>query len=285
MPAYIRPPLKWPGGKFRLLDRIRAALPPGKRLVEPFVGSGVVFLNTDYPEYLLCDDNGDLVNFYRCLLQEKTHFIKAAAVFFSPRNNTPEAYNALRARFNQLPPGTERAALFLYLNRHGYNGLVRYNGKGLFNTPFGRYTAPRFPALMLENLVRKSARCRVRFMACDFRETFGLLRPGDVVYCDPPYVPLSTTARFTAYTRDRFGLEEQRALAACALDAAARGHSVLISNHDTDFSRGIYDKARISRFSVQRSISCKQRQKAPELLALFDRPAPFPFPAEQAQAL
>lgn len=139
----IRPFLKWPGGKFRLIDRIRDYLPKGQQLIEPFLGSAAVFLNTNYDHYLLNDKNWDVISLYRILQKEGHHFIEACRPMFSKKNNTDKRYYFLRKHFNQCQDLQERAALFLYLNRHGYNGLCRYNArKGEFNVPFGRYKKP-----------------------------------------------------------------------------------------------------------------------------------------------
>ncbi|MDR1125847.1 MAG: Dam family site-specific DNA-(adenine-N6)-methyltransferase [Deltaproteobacteria bacterium] len=271
MAKRTRPPLKWAGGKFRLLDRILPALPAGKRLVEPFAGSGAVFLNADYPAFLLCDLNPDLINFYRVLVEDGEGFIKQAQKLFRPEHNTGEAFYELRSRFNASKLTPARAALFLYLNRHAYNGLVRYNRQSEFNTPFGKYAAPYFPRAELAAVLAKSRRARLEFAALDFRGTFAALEPGDVVYCDPPYLPLSSTANFTAYTADGFGPAEQKELARCAEQAAGRGNPVVLSNHATDLAREIYGQAEIDCFAVRRCISRDgaNRAKALELLAVY----------------
>lgn len=271
MSTRMRPPLKWAGGKFRLLDRILPALPSGSRLVEPFVGSGAVFLNADFPAYLLCDLNEDLIFFFRTLTEEGDAFIREARGLFTPATNTAEAYYAFRNRFNSLAPGKERALLFLYLNRHGFNGLVRYNRKGDFNTPFGRYAAPYFPGDELTAVARKARDADVEFIVADFRASFAALREGDVVYCDPPYAPLSATANFTSYTASDFGPEEQRELAECAVRAFRQGRRVVLSNHDTPPIRRLYRGARISSFDVRRTISCdgQKRSCAKEILAVY----------------
>lgn len=271
MNTYIRPPLKWAGGKYRLLDRIISALPSGKRLVEPFVGSGAVFLNADYPSFLLCDLNEDLINFFRWLSAEKYAFIARSKEYFSPDFNCQGKFYELRERFNSIPYGEERAAVFLYLNRHGFNGLVRYNSKGEFNTPFGRYASPYFPHKEMGAVADKATRCELEFVVKDFREIFSSLHPGDVIYCDPPYVTLSDTANFTSYTSSQFSHKDQEDLSECASAASRKGHTVVLSNHDTPFSRGIYRDAACVSFPVQRFISCdgKNRGKAQELLAVF----------------
>lgn len=263
--------MKWAGGKYRILERITAALPTGKRLVEPFLGSGVVFLNTDYPAYLLADLNPDLTCFFRDVSTEGAAFIEFCASYFTAQNNEADFFYATRQRFNELGPGPERSALFLYLNRHAYNGLVRYNSSGHFNSPFGRYKRPYFPRRELEAVAEKCRRCAVTFETLDFKRTFALLRPGDVIYCDPPYLAMSATANFTGYTGSAFGKEEQAALAREAKEAQNSGCTVVISNHATDEALHLYKDARIERFAVSRPINCKKggRGVVDELVAVY----------------
>jgi len=108
-------------------------------------------------------------------------------------------------------------------------------------------------------------------MAADFRSVFASLKPGDVVYCDPPYVPLSQTASFTAYAGNAFRAQDQNDLAACAKEAWQKGIPVILSNHDTKTTRSLYSSAILKRFDVQRCISCDgdNREAAPELLAVY----------------
>ncbi len=266
----VRPFLKWAGNKYRVLPHIRRRLPAGQRLVEPFVGSGALFLNCDYDAYLLADSNPDLILLYNTLKTEGADFIRYARTFFAPRYNTPEQYYALREKFNRARQSRHKAALFVYLNRHGYNGLCRYNASGGFNVPFGRYRRPYFPEAEMRAFCDKAQRAEFRVQS--FETTLAQTGQGDVVYCDPPYVPLSLSANFTDYSRGGFDLEQQRLLARLAAETAARGIPVLISNHDTPFTRKAYAAARsLDAFSVHRSISCNtaRRQAAGEVLALF----------------
>lgn len=267
-----RPFLKWAGNKFRLLDRILARLPGGGRLIEPFLGSGALFLNTGYRRYLLSDSNQDLIDLYQMLKQEGPEFIKACSKLFRPGTNNADAYYRLRTEFNACTEPRRRAVLFVYLNRHGYNGLCRYNSKGGFNVPFGRYKHPYFPEK--EMLLFHDKARRAVFRHEDFIKTMARAKSGDVVYCDPPYVPLSPSSNFTAYSAGGFTLERQRQLAGAAAEAAQRGVPVLISNHDTAFTRDIYTAAGLEHLAVQRYISCQghKRQKVGELLALYQPP-------------
>jgi DNA adenine methylase len=269
----VRPFLKWAGGKLRIVDQIRAVLPPGKRLVEPFVGSGALFLNSDYPSYLLADVNGDLINLFRQLQTGGAAFVDYCATFFTAEANTAEVYYIRRKRFNLVIDPAEKAALFLYLNRHGYNGLCRYNAAGGFNVPFGRYRVPYFPRAEMLGFLPKTERAELA--VAPFADTMARAEPGDVVYCDPPYVPLSATAHFTSYSADGFDLEEQRRLAATAAALAHRGVTVVISNHDTPATRTLYAGAQQHLyFPVARHISRNGANRLPaaELLAVY-RPA------------
>lgn len=266
----IRPFLKWPGGKYRLLDRILTALPCGNKLIEPFVGGGSVFLNTDYKKYLLNDANADLINLYTILQQEGESFIVDCASLFKPRYNSEKHYYQFRNKFNRSKDKVERSVLFLYLNRHGYNGLCRYNvRKGEFNVPFGRYVKPYFPEKEMHFFHQKAQ--QATFVCEDFRKTFLRARKGSVVYGDPPYVPLSSTARFTHYRAGGFSYEEQQDLSDLAEKLSNKGIPVLLSNHSNEYTQKLYKQADIEEFLVRRFISCKGKNRAQvlELLALY----------------
>lgn len=265
-----RPFLKWAGSKYRVLEHIRGMLPDGQRLIEPFAGSGAVFLNTEFARYLLADTNADLISLYQILQQQGEPFIAECARLFQNRTNQEAYYYRRRDEFNNCNDPLRKASLFVYLNRHGYNGLCRYNAAGTFNVPFGRYKRPYFPAEEMLAFHHKAV--RAEFVHLDFDAVMQTVQPGDVVYCDPPYVPLSTSANFTSYSAGGFDLPQQQRLADLAEQARQRGIPVLISNHNTHFTRKAYQSANnIKRFSVRRFISCNgsKRQNAGELLALF----------------
>lgn len=269
--TFTKPFLKWPGGKFKLLDRIRNRLDSGNRLVEPFVGSGAVFLNADFKKYLLADTNPDLINLYLQVQENDTDFVKYCQSFFTSENNCEERYYYFRTQFNTTRDIRYKSALFLYLNRHCYNGLCRYNSKHEFNTPFGRYKKPYFPTKELDAF-HKAART-AQFIHNSFVDTMKKARKGDVVYCDPPYVPLSKTAYFTDYFSGGFAWKEQIELAEWAGKLARKGIPVIISNHNTDNTRALYKDAGATTelFMVRRTISCNtsNRGKVEELLAVF----------------
>ncbi len=264
--------LKWAGGKYMLSDVIQTMLPSGKRLIEPFVGAGTVFLNSDYSHYLLNDINQDLINIYQILQRQPAAYIEDTRKFFIANNNDPERYYQLRAEFNASKDSYFRSLIFLYLNRHGYNGLCRYNMSGGFNVPFGRYKKdPYFPEQELNYFAEKAQ--KATFICKDFGDVFKMAKTNDIIYCDPPYVPLSETASFTRYSGNGFGLDEQKALAKAAEKTQKRKNiTVLISNHDTPFTRKIYQQAvELKAVQVARMISQKggSRNKVAELLVLY----------------
>lgn len=265
-----KPFLKWAGGKFKIIQRILAELPEGKRLVEPFLGSGAVFLNAEYDEFLLADGNADLINLFLQVQQHGADFADYASSLFMPENNTEEAFYEFREEFNTTADIARKSALFIYLNRHCFNGLYRCNSKGRFNVPFGRYAKPAFPLKELLSFHQKSQ--GAIFVHQDFLTTLDQARVGDVVYCDPPYAPLTPTANFSSYTSVGFNQKEQERLAHKACELQERGVKVIISNHDTSFTRSIYQSARIVSFDVQRFISskAKERNKAAELVACYE---------------
>lgn len=262
--------LKWAGGKYGLVDDIQKHLPEARKLVEPFVGAGSVFLNTDYDHYLLADINPDLINLYNLLKEQPQTYINEAKRWFVAENNRKEAYLHIRSEFNKSDEVMYRSLAFLYMNRFGFNGLCRYNKKGGFNVPFGSYKKPYFPEAELEFFAEKSK--KATFVCEGYHETFKRARKGSVVYCDPPYAPLSNTANFTSYAGNGFSLDDQAALADVAERAAVeRGIPVLISNHDTTLTRRLYHGAELNVVKVKRTISRNGagRNKVDELLALF----------------
>lgn len=265
------PFLKWAGRKTRILPVLKPLLPPdGRRLIEPFVGSGAVFLNTDYPRAVLADSNSDLIHLFELLRDNGEQFIQQCQRLFSPESNQEDKFYDLREEFNQCRDKSRRSAIFIYLNRHCFNGLCRYNASGNFNTPFGRYDKPYFPEAEMRAFSAKLADTDLYVQ--DFRQTMAGAKRGDVVYCDPPYLPLSATANFTAYAAGGFGMEAQQELATACEAAASRGATVVISNHDTDLGRKIYGGAdRIVSLMVARMISCDgaNRNKAKELIAVY----------------
>ncbi|CVD72046.1 MULTISPECIES: Dam family site-specific DNA-(adenine-N6)-methyltransferase [Serratia] len=262
----IRSCLKWAGGKAGIIDTLRQHLPAGKRLVEPFTGSATVFMNTDYDAYLLGDINPDLINMFNTIKRNPSRFISYAASLFRDEND-PTSYYQLREDFNKSGNQFYRAVLFLYLNRHGYNGMCRYNQRGGFNVPYGKYKAPYFPAAEIRAFAEKAD--KALFLCLDFEECIEMANDGDVIYCDPPYVPVSKTADFTNYHTGGFNTSDQYRLMYALRKATRRGCHVVASNSDTAESLKIYGDFKITHIEAPRAVSCKaeSRQPAREIIA------------------
>ncbi len=268
----VRSFLKWAGGKYSLMDTIKERLPDGDKLIEPFVGAGTVFLNTNYSSYLLNDINADLINLFNELKNNSASLIVDMRELFESEYNNKESFYELREKFNRSEDIYERSVIFLYLNRHCYNGLCRYNLSGGFNVPFGKYVRPYFPQAELEFFSEKAQ--RATFTCESYVKTIQKAKKGSVIYCDPPYVPLSKTASFTTYAKEGFNLDDQAKLANMAESAAFTRHiPVLISNHATTWTRKIYEQSsHIETVHVARTISHKGSDRTPveEIFALYD---------------
>ncbi len=270
MPGKNRPPLKWAGGKYQILDEIKRRLPAGNRLIEPFAGASVVFLNTEYKRYTLNDSNKDLICFYKLLKSDGIKFINYCRKYFNPKYNDANEFYKIRERFNSTGNQVLKSAFFLYINKHGYNGLCRYNASGKLNVPFGRYKKPYFPEKELLLFEKKSRKASITCK--DFEAIIRKASPGDVIYCDPPYVPRNNTSCFTSYNASGFDMDEQRRLANAAKKASDSGVAVLLSNHSNNITKRIYsDATHIYHINVRRTISCNglKRERAKELLALY----------------
>lgn len=285
----IRSILKWPGGKSRVIPDLLPHLPAANCLVEPFVGGASVFLNTDYSRYVLGDINPDLINLYRQITRWPDVVIDAARPLFKVYGDK-DGYKWIRDDFNarardcmvphdmfENSPDVAkviRAAQFLYLNRHGYNGVVRYNRKGGYNVPFGRHkTPPYFPEEQIRLFSEKANDTKAIFLCCPFQNTIKVMAGGDsVIYCDPPYLPASETANFTQYHTEPFTEKHHRQLAAELLEVNSKYDvSVVISNSDTETTRDIYHRFRLHEISVSRSVSANgiTRGSAKEVIGVL----------------
>lgn len=200
----VKTPLKWVGSKSKVMTELKKFLPAGQRLVEPFGGSCAVMMATDYPAYLVADINSDLINMYQKIQQYENAFIEQAEELFA-QYTTEADYYELRNDFNNNPGMTllYRAAAFLYLNRHGHRGMCRYNRNGHFNIPFGHYKKPYFPLEEIRAFAEKAK--RATFICAEFPKTLQMVKPGDVVYSDPPY-----EGTFSDYHTEGFDLSWHR---------------------------------------------------------------------------
>jgi DNA adenine methylase len=272
-PRY-RPILKWAGGKSRLVARIVAHLPSQvQTYFEPFVGSGAVFFalasERRFQRAVLADINAELVDVYRGVRKDVSGVIKLLEGY--RRRHDEEAYYRTRERDPRTLDLIERAARLIYLNKTGYNGLYRVNRSGRFNVPFGRYDNP---AICDEPRLRAAAealrRRGVSIETGDFQSVCESAARGDAVYFDPPYVPASRTANFTAYHRDSFGPDEHARLAQSFKRLTRKKVATVLSNSDAEATRRLYRAPGIAldRVLVTRPINSKSsaRGNVAELL-------------------
>lgn len=275
MPA--RPFLKWAGGKSQLLPELTQRLPSHfNRYHEPFVGGGALFFHLWNGGWLragavLSDFNPELIDCYRAVRDEVEELIAALQVL-KPHFNDREFFHEIRSWDRRTGfaerPLVERAARTIFLNRTCYNGLYRLNNKGQFNAPFGNYKNPLI--VDPENMREVSRALRnVDLLVGDFADVLERARPGDFVYFDPPYVPVSATASFTSYTHKGFGEAEQHRLAQVFADLASHSCYVMLSNSYTAMTAQLYRPA-LSHDKVlaSRKINCdgKKRGVVEELI-------------------
>lgn len=277
----LKPLLKWVGGKRQLLPALRRFYPPQfGTYIEPFVGSGAVFFDLWAQGRLkdrrveLIDSNPDLIGCYETV-RDRPDAVAAELDLLAEafaRDGRAHYYAVRDTRFNPIratrraPDGRiaytpELAAMLIYLNRTGFNGLFRVNASGEFNVPAGRYDHPRISDRPRLHLVSDAlASPGVTLRRGSFLEAAAVAEPGDFLYIDPPYAPLSPTASFTAYTSPRFGLEEQRALQQMAIGLSRRGCHILLSNSTAPTITGLYDRNADARESGLRALRVPARR-------------------------
>lgn len=266
------PIVKWAGGKTRLLPQLMAKVPKHyNRYYEPFVGGAALFFALSPAQAVLNDVNSSLISLYRAVVVDVDMVIKVLQDH-KTKHVDPEYYYTVRTLWNDPAvrkniSAAESAAMFIYLNKTCFNGLWRENKKGEFNVPRGDYNNP---TIFEEGSLRSSARALSRAIITNtnFHQATLDAGPGDFVYFDPPYDPLSSTSNFTSYSAGAFSSQEQRALADCARSLVARGVHVLLSNSDTFFIRELYNGFDLEVVSCSRPINSKAsgRGKIDELI-------------------
>lgn len=262
--------VKWAGGKKGLLGELLPLVPESvERYIEPFAGGAALFfaLASERPRRfkraLLADTNADLVALYQALKTDPEALIESLAAY----RYEPEMFYRIRA----LDPSTlslvERGARLLFLNKTCFNGLWRVNSKGQFNVPFGRFVNPK---IVDPPRLREAAKALklATFKLGDFTAVTKNAKPGDFVYFDPPYVPVSSTANFTAYGSAGFGPKEQARLAEELLRLKAKKVRAVLSNADTPHTRALYARFSMQVVHMRRSINSAtaKRGLSPELL-------------------
>lgn len=271
----VSPLLKWAGGKRQLLPEILANhLPLGwdssqHRYYEPFIGGAALLLALQPERAVIGDQNWELINCYKVVRYQLPELVAALK---SHRNEASHYYWVRKwdrmEGFDQRSD-VDRAARIIFLNKTGYNGLYRVNGNNQFNVPFGSYKNPRILDVETLTAVQDYLRSnKIDILYGDFEVTVRSAKSGDFIYFDPPYDPVSPTAKFTSYGPDKFSRDDQTRLRDTFVDLHKRGCHVLLSNSDTPFIRELYEGFGICAIDAKRNINSdgKKRGKVPELL-------------------
>ena len=253
--SHVKPPVRWLGGKTQLLTQLQALMPSRfGRYHEPFLGGGALFFATRPAAASLTDTNHRLVNAFACIKDDVDGLVAHLKSF----ERSKGCYHAQRELLNAEPAGlngTAAAARFVFLNKTCFNGLWRENAAGSFNTPYGGDSARRF--LDEEGLRACASLLRatdVHLAAEDFGDVTARAQPGDLVYFDPPYVPVSATS-FVDYTSDGFGWADQVRLRNIAVGLRDAGVNVMVSNSDTPLTRELYKGFELHEVQARRSVN------------------------------
>lgn len=277
-------PYRWVGGKAksapRVTQRILAAMEctgireRSAHLLVPFMGGGNVWrrMADHVATSMISDTNADLMQSYISMKLEPTQFVDQLRGLYAA-GDTEESYYRTRDAYNRSDENYWlRPALFLYLNRHCYGGVVRYNAKGEYNVPWGNLKKPVLPTDAISRYHEIMNRHRTAIFAKDFREVmYTYCETGTVIYCDPPYTDI--TQNNTGHTFGRFGWDDHKALVALAEWAVTQKRAlVAISNHDTPETRTLYANAtELHTLDVIRPVNSDtaKRGAVAELLAIY----------------
>ena len=268
VPAH--PFLKWAGGKWAIAPRLESLLPHDVRervYREPFLGGGAMFFYLQPRRAVLSDSLADLVATYQVVQRSVEPLIKHLEKLRT--THSPEQFYKVRTAFNgeREAPRVERAAWLIYLNKTCFNGLYRTNREGSFNVPVGRFSNPGILDPTTLRLAQ-AALSHAELVHTTFDHLADRAEPGDVVYFDPPYSPLTRTSSFSAYADGAFTLADQTRLAGIFRELDARGCLLALSNNDTPDVRRLYEGYDVSPVIAPRAISSKAstRGEVTELL-------------------
>ncbi|MFZ2193734.1 MAG: DNA adenine methylase [Candidatus Moraniibacteriota bacterium] len=271
-----RPFLKWVGGKAQLLSQFEQYYPKDfNNYFEPFIGGGALFFNLSPTKAHINDVNATLISTYKNIKNKPEEVMKILKKLENEykngnEENQKELFYKIRDKFNNTS-NTElkKSAYLIFLNKTCFNGMYRENSKGGFNTPFGKAKNPTI--LDRENILLVSKVLKhTKLTSVSFEKAVAEAKKGDFVYFDPPYHPLTETAKFTSYHKDSFTKEDQLKLRNVFDELDKRGCYVMLSNSHTPFINEIYKKYRRETVMANRAINCKAsgRGKIKELLIL-----------------
>jgi DNA adenine methylase len=252
-----QPFIKWAGGKRQLLDKLCGRMPSAyNKYYEPFVGGGALLFEIKPESAFINDINQELMHTYEAIRDSRDEFISRMEEM-DKVTCTKDFYYEIRGRYNEkLSKGeydVEMAVLFVYLNKHCFNGLYRVNAKGLFNVPWNQKITGK--SMDIENIKNISYYLQGVTITCrDFEEALKEAGEHDFVYLDSPYAPLNPTS-FEAYTKEGFTIEEHRRLAEVFKSLTEKGCYCMLTNHNTDLIHELYDGFAMEEIDVRRAIN------------------------------
>lgn len=275
----ISPFVKWAGGKRQLLDKIGERMPVKyNRYFEPFVGGGAVLFNLQPKTAVINDLNKSLINCYRQIQQSPLELIKLIDVLDNNiKDGGKEYYYLKRDEYNDKlmmeQYDAELAAMFIFINKHCFNGLYRVNGKGLFNVPYNNSIRDSYE---IDNIIEISKYLKtITIMDGDFEKACDDAKEGDFVFFDSPYAPINPTS-FESYTKEGFDIESHKRLAGLFEKLIKNGCYCMLTNHNTEFIINLYKelfdnrKIKIDIVSVKRMINSDANNRVGEEIIIYN---------------
>ncbi|MBX0289693.1 Dam family site-specific DNA-(adenine-N6)-methyltransferase [Hymenobacter sp. HSC-4F20] len=266
-----KPVLKWAGGKAQLLKELHKSIPKSfNKYIEPFFGGGALFFNLTPEKAIIADLNPELVNLYKCLKEDPEQIIKHLSSYI----NSEEFFYQLRSTdVGSLDP-FQTAARTIYLNKTCFNGLYRVNKKGQFNVPYGRYVNPNI--CDTDTLLVASQALQHASINCgDYKAILNEhAEPGDLIFLDPPYLPISKYSDFKRYTKEQFYEEDHKELAAEVQRLHELGCHVILTNSNHPLVHTLYSNFKIEVVKTKRFINSDAGNRTGEDIIVTVPPKP-----------
>lgn len=265
------PFVKWAGGKSRVVDQIVKFFPSAAQFgsyYEPFLGSAAIYFAISPRNGRLNDQNKTLIDTYIVIRDSVEVLIselnKLQREYYSCTNIDlkKQYYLDRRSEFNKLsiPKSIRKSALFIFLNKTGFNGMYRENNSGQYNIPFGKHDHPLICDAVNLRIVSNDLSC-IDLTSTSYEEAIKDVKPRDLVYLDPPYYPLNPTSNFTEYQAGGFSVDDQKKLREVFAQLDSSGCYVVMSNSFCEEINKLYDGYNISRIQVARAINSKSNKR------------------------
>lgn len=255
----INPILKWAGGKRQLLPELIKFLPKKfNNYIEPFIGGGALYFYLNYNNSIINDSNSEIINLYNEIKNNPNSILKELTKY----KNDEDFYYLIRKTYPKT--NLKRAARIIYLNRTCFNGLYRVNKKGDFNVPYGKYKKVRFidknNLFLASKLLKKS-----KIFNKDYKYILkNFCNKKDLVFLDPPYLPISKYSDFKRYTKEQFSLEDHVELSAYYNELDKKGCYLILTNSNNEIITKLYNKFKIKIIKTKRNINSKGSKRTGE---------------------